>query len=264
MPDHLRYISGLIFLFFVFKCYFLESVFGWFMSLEQLFRLCEQDARIHELNLAITEIRKGVQNQITEIKATQARVEQFSEKEKQFEVKLRATEVEVQAAEEELKRLQAQRMQVSSEKMLIGVDQKIEAQSGLISSLEEKWFEDQEAAEVARENLIKMKDYLESEQTKQERLIEDGNSKLDGLEHEFKQLMDLRPTNLDGLQASILKKYEFQRSKNATGKVLFDIVSNNCPRCGMQIPNRTFEMVRYNGEVASCSSCDALLFYSGK
>tara|TARA_Y100000589_G_scaffold127717_2_gene121582 strand:+ start:9466 stop:10170 length:705 start_codon:yes stop_codon:yes gene_type:complete len=234
------------------------------MSLEQLFHLCGQDARIYELNLEIARIRKAMEDQIAEIKSMKARVEQFSDKEKQFEIKLRATEVEVQAAEQELKRLQAQRMQVSSQKILSGLDQKIEAQSGLISELEEKWFEDQEALEVSQENLIKMRGHLESEQLKQEKVIETGNSKLDGLEQEFKHLMDLRSSNLDGLQATFLKRYEFQRSKNSTGRILFDICENNCSRCGMQIPSRTFEMVRYNGEVASCSSCDALLFYSGK
>ncbi len=233
------------------------------MSVEQLFRLCEQDARIHELNLTIGEIRNGMQGQIAEIKLIKTRIDQFYEKEKQFEIKLRATEVEVQAAEEELKRLENQRMQVSSEKMLSGVEKKIEAQSSEISILEEKWFEAQEALEISTENLNKMKSLLKSEESKQEILIEDGNSKLDSLEKEFKDLLESRPLNLDGLESSFLKSYEFQRSKSSTARVLFDISSNNCPRCGMQIPNRTFEMVRYNGEVTTCSSCNALLFYSG-
>ena len=163
------------------------------MSLEQLFRLYEQDGRIHELNLEISEIRNGMQDQIAEIKLINTRINQFYEKEKQFEVKLRATEVEVQAAEEELKRLQNQKMQVSSEKMLSGVEKKIETQSILISTLEEKWFEEQEALEVSRENLNKMKSHLQSEESKSESLIEDGNSRLDVLEKEFKDLLDLRP-----------------------------------------------------------------------
>ena len=234
------------------------------MSLEQLFRLYEQDGRIHELNREIVQIRTGMQDQIAEIRSIETRIDQFHEKEKQFEVKLRATEVEVQAAEEELKRLQNQKMQVSSEKMLSGVEKKIETQSRLVSKLEDKWFEEQEALEVSRENLNKMKVHLESEESKQESLIEDGNSKLDILEKEFKDLLELRPLNLDGLQSSFLKSYEFQRSKSSTAKVLFYITSNNCQRCGMQIPNRTFEMVRYNEEVTSCSSCNALLFYSCK
>jgi len=133
-----------------------------------------------------------------------------------------------------------------------------------VSALEDKWFEEQEALEVSRENLKQMESHLESEEPKKERLIEDGNSKLDSLEKDFKDLLEMRPLNLDGLQSSFLKNYEFQRSKSSTAKVLFDITSNNCPRCGMQIPNRTFEMVRYNEEVTTCSSCNALLFYSGR
>ena len=235
-----------------------------FMSLEQLIRLCEQDERIHELNQAITEIRAGIQGQMAEIESIKTRMNQFHEKEKQFEIKLKSTEGEMQAAEEELSRLQNQRMQASSEKILSGLDKKIETQSAEISLLEEKWFEDQDVLDVSKENLKKMEAHLQSEELKKETLIQDGNGKLDSLENELKDLMESRPLNLDGLQSKFLKNYEFLRSKSPTAKLLFDITSNHCPRCGMQIPNRTFEMVRYNEEVTSCSSCNALLFYSGK
>ena len=157
MTNQLRYISGLVSLFFVLHTHSLKNVFRYFMSLEQLFRLYEQDGRIHDLNREIVQIRTGMRDQIAEIRSIETRIDQFYEKEKQFEVKLRATEVEVQAAEEELKRLQNQKMQVSSEKMLSGVEKKIETQSTLVSALEDKWFEEQEALEVSRENLKQMK-----------------------------------------------------------------------------------------------------------
>ena len=233
------------------------------MSVEQLLNLSVNDSRINELNQRILKVRESIKVYVNEVQQMQARLTGYIEKEKQLEVKARGVEFEVQSAEEELKRLDQQKMQVSSQKMLDGVNLKIESQRLTIDALEERWLDAQENVESARDNVEQAEKQLKELEGNKEEVISKGNVELDELETECRQLLDLRPTYLDGLETTVLQAYEKQRARDIFAIVVFDITSNNCPRCGMQIPNRTFEMVRYNGEVTSCSSCASLLFYSG-
>lgn len=233
------------------------------MSIEQLQNLSEQDARIYELNALIEKVRKTMQERVAEVQQAQARLDSCEKRERELELHARAVESEVQAAEDELRKFESQRMQASSQKILEGVDAKIVSQKSIISVLEERWMDLQEGLEGARENSNQTRESLRRSRNDQEVAISKGNRELDELESECRELLDLRPSALDGLETEILQAYEKQRARDAFAKVLFDIQENNCPRCGMQIPNRTFEVVRYRGEVTSCSSCSSLLFYSG-
>lgn len=233
------------------------------MSVEQLLNLSVNDSRINELNQRVVKVRNSIKVYVSEIQEMQTRLAGYVDKEKHLELKARSVECEVQSAEEELRRLDHQKMQVSSQKMLDGVNLKIESQKQVIASLEERWLDAQENVESARDNVLQAKRQLVELEESREEFISKGNLELDELESECRELLELRPAYLDGLETAVLQAYEKQRARDIFAKVIFDITSNNCPRCGMQIPNRTFEMVRYSGQVTSCASCAGLLFYSG-
>ena len=232
------------------------------MSLEIISRLHDHDRQILDLALQIRKERIRVK-ELTG--ATQKATESLGDaekKQKEGELNLRNLELKLKEFEGEKKKLEQQKMAATSEKMLEAVQGRLDSLIQNMETVEEEWFMATEEHEALVETVSRLGDVGAEDRRKAEDEIDKINGLLVDRQKELAQLVEDRPTFMDGLESAVLQHYERLRAQDPYRVVVGAVESQICPICSMQIASKDYSRIRYDLEVKNCPDCGSILFWN--
>ncbi len=230
-------------------------------GLDKLLELQNQDTTITRLEAESRAIPGEIQALDARLAGARAGLDAAKAKADHIQKERRAKERELDEATLNIKKKQARLFEIKTNEEYSAVLREIEGLKEKSSKLEEQILELFERADVAAKTLADAeKQYKAAEAVCQKERAE-KEAHLTSLRRELVELREGRKGQASRLDSDLLRQYT--RLVQSRGVAVVAVKDGSCSGCGIALTPQTYNEVRRNDRMFTCSSCNRILYFAG-
>jgi len=226
----------------------------------KIVQLQEIDSKIYNLKQE-KEIKKPskLEQLKSEFEQKKQSLSAFEEKIKEIQLKKKEEEIELASKEESLRKAQSQLYQLKTNKEYQAKLSEIASLKADVSVEEDNLLKILDEIEVAKKDFDSQKDTLNQEEVafkEEESKIQNEIKEIDA---QIKNLEDKRKSFINGVDQSILAKYE-QLLRTRQGLAIVPVNNGNCGYCYMRVTHQKINQIKMYKDLVFCESCVHILY----
>lgn len=230
-------------------------------GLDKLLELQKLDSAIARLETEAQAIPQQIQALEARLTGARATLDQAKAKADQIQKDRRAGERDLDEATQNVKKKQARLFEIKTNEEYSAVLKEIEALKEKSSRLETEILELLERADATAKTVADAeKEYKAAEAACQkERAEKEGQ--LAKLQQDLASLTESRKGQASRLDGGLLQQYT--RLLKTRGVAVVAAKDGSCGGCGIALTPQTYNEVRRNDRMFTCSSCNRILYFAG-
>ena len=230
-------------------------------AIEKLLILQERDRQISSTRAQLAQISPERHALQTKAAATQAGYEAAKQRGKQIESDKKRLELDVEAKQALITKYANQQLQTRKNEEYRALAHEIETCKADINKIEDQEIELMEQGEVAAKQVVA----AQAEAAAAKKLVDDQIGNLDvredNLKKELAQLEASRGDLASAVDESACGRYD-RLMKSKGGAVVVGIQHGVCGGCHMKLPAQVMVTCKAEQEIATCSNCGRILYYT--
>lgn len=179
----------------------------------------------------------------------------------QLQKNRRARERQLDDAALNIKRKQARLFEIKTNQEYAAVLKEIEVLKGQTSKLEEEVLELLERADAAAKTVADAERTFKAAEAVYQEERAGKEEQLANLRRELASLREARKAEASRLESGLLQQYA--RLVKTRGVAVVAVKDGSCSGCGIALTPQTYNEVRRNDRMFTCTSCNRILYYAG-
>jgi len=230
-------------------------------GLDKLLELQKLDTTIARLETEVRVIPQQIQG--LEARLTEARgsLNQARAKADQIQKERRAKERELDDATLNTKKKQARLFEIKTNEEYSAVLKEIEALKQKSDKLEEEILELLERADVTAKAVGEAEKEFKTAEALCQKERTEREGQLSKLDQDLADLRDSRKAQASRLDGGLLQQYT--RLVKLRGVAVVAVKDGSCTGCGIALTPQTYNDVRRNDRMFTCSSCSRIIYFAG-
>jgi len=236
------------------------SQFMW-NGLDKLLDLQKLDLAITRLDAEVREIPQQIQalqTRLTEAKAGLDRAKAVAD---QIQKDRRAKERELDEATQNIKKKQARLFEIKTNEEYSAVLKEIESLKEKSSKLETEVLELFERADGAAKTVAEAEKEFKAAEALHQKDRTEKEGQLTRLKQDLANFQEARKGQASRLDGTLLQQYA--RLARTRGNAVVPVRDGSCTGCGIALTPQTYNEVRRNDRMFTCSSCNRILYFAG-
>jgi len=230
-------------------------------GLDKLLELQKLDLAVARLDVETREIPQQIQALESRLTGARAALDQAKGKADQIQKNRRAKERELDEAAQNVKKKQARLFEIKTNEEYSAVLKEIESLKEKSSKLETEILELLERGDVAAKTVTDAeKEFKAAEGLHQKERAEKG-AQLARLKQDLAGLKEASKGQASRLDSTLLQQY--MRLAKTRGVAVVAVKDGSCTGCGIALTPQTYNEVRRNDRMFTCSSCNRILYFAG-
>jgi len=230
-------------------------------GLDKLLELQKLDLAVARLDVETREIPQQVQALESRLTGARSALDQAKGKADQIQKNRRAKERELDEAAQNVKKKQARLFEIKTNEEYSAVLKEIESLKEKSSKLETEILELLERGDVAAKTVTDAeKEFKAAEGLHQKERAEKG-AQLARLKQDLAGLKEASKGQASRLDSTLLQQY--MRLAKTRGVAVVAVKDGSCTGCGIALTPQTYNEVRRNDRMFTCSSCNRILYFAG-
>ena len=230
-------------------------------GLDKLLELQKLDLAVARLDVETREIPQQIQALESRLTGARAALDQAKGKADQIQKNRRAKERELDEAAQNVKKKQARLFEIKTNEEYSAVLKEIESLKEKSSKLETEILELLERGDVAAKTVTDAeKEFKAAEGLHQKERAEKG-AQLARLKQDLAGLKEASKGQASRLDSTLLQQY--MRLAKTRGMAVVAVKDGSCTGCGIALTPQTYNEVRRNDRMFTCSSCNRILYFAG-
>jgi len=230
-------------------------------GLDKLLELQKLDFAAARLDVEAQEIPQQIQALESRLTGARSALDQAKGKADQIQKNRRAKERELDEAAQNVKKKQARLFEIKTNEEYSAVLKEIESLKEKSSKLETEILELLERGDVAAKTVTDAeKEFKAAEGLHQKERAEKG-AQLARLKQDLAGLKEASKGQASRLDSTLLQQY--MRLAKTRGMAVVAVKDGSCTGCGIALTPQTYNEVRRNDRMFTCSSCNRILYFAG-
>lgn len=230
-------------------------------GLDKLLELQKLDLAIVRLDTEARAIPEQIQALEARLTGARAALDQAKAKADQIQKDRRAKERELDDVTLNIKKKQARLFEIKTNEEYSAVLKEIEALKEKSSKLETEILELLERADGAARTVADAeKEFKAAEAARQKERVE-KEAQLAKLQQDLASFREARKGQASRLGSALLQQYT--RLQKTRGVAVVAVKDGSCTGCGIALTPQTYNEVRRNDRMFTCSSCNRIIYFAG-
>jgi predicted nucleic acid-binding Zn-ribbon protein len=230
-------------------------------GLDKLLELQRLDEAIARLEAEGRAIPQEIQALETRLSGARASLDAGKAKADQIQKERRAKERELDEATLNTKKKQARLFEIKTNEEYSAVLKEIETLKQKSSKLEEEILILLESGDVAAKTVGDAEKGFKAAEVLCQKERAEKEAQLARLQKELINLREARKGQASRLDTDLLRQYT--RLKTSRGVAVVAVKDGSCGGCGIALTPQTYNEVRRNDRMFTCSSCNRILYFAG-
>jgi predicted nucleic acid-binding Zn-ribbon protein len=230
-------------------------------GLDKLLELQRLDEAIARLEAEGRAIPQEIQALETRLSGARASLDAGKAKADQIQKERRAKERELDEATLNTKKKQARLFEIKTNEEYSAVLKEIETLKQKSSKLEEEILILLESGDVAAKTVGDAEKGFKAAEALCQKERAEKEAQLARLQKELINLREARKGQASRLDTDLLRQYT--RLKTSRGVAVVAVKDGSCGGCGIALTPQTYNEVRRNDRMFTCSSCNRILYFAG-
>jgi predicted nucleic acid-binding Zn-ribbon protein len=230
-------------------------------GLDKLLELQKLDLAIVRLDAEARAIPEQIQALEARLTGARAALDQAKAEADQIQKDRRAKERELDEETLNIKKKQARLFEIKTNEEYSAVLKEIEALKEKSSKLETEILELLERADGAARTVADAeKEFKAAEAARQKERVE-KEAQLAKLQQDLASFREARKGQASRLDSALLQQYT--RLQKTRGVAVVAVKDGSCTGCGIALTPQTYNEVRRNDRMFTCSSCNRIIYFNG-
>jgi predicted nucleic acid-binding Zn-ribbon protein len=230
-------------------------------GLDKLLELQKLDLANARLEVEARAIPQQIQALEARVTGARAGLDQAKTKADQIQKDRRTKERELDEATLNIKKKQARLFEIKTNEEYSAVLKEIEALKEKSSKLETEILELLERADAAAKTVADAEKEFKTAESLHQKERAEKETQLAGLRQDLASLKESRKGQASRLDDTLLQQYT--RLQKTRGEVVVAVKDGSCTGCGIALTPQTYNEVRRNDHMFTCSSCNRILYFAG-
>jgi predicted nucleic acid-binding Zn-ribbon protein len=230
-------------------------------GLEKLIELQRLDAAMARLNADVQTIPQEIAGLEARLTAARGGLEAARAGLEQVQKERRSKERELEEATLGIKKKQARLFEIKTNQEYAAVLREIEVLKEKSSALEEQVLELLERADAGATAVVEAERAFRLAEAASQKERSEKEAQLTSLQRELASHREARRAQASRLEAGLLQQYT--RLVKSRDMAVVAVKDGSCTGCGMVLTPQTYNEVRRNDRMFTCTSCNRILYYAG-
>ncbi len=230
-------------------------------GLDKLLELQRLDTTIARLETESQAIPQAVQALEARLTTARTGLDAAKHRAEQLQKDRRAKERELDDALLNMKKKQARLFEIKTNEEYSAVLKEIESLKEKSSRFEEEVLDLLERGDVAAKAVADAEKEFKAAEAACQRERAEKEAQLATLQRELAQLREARKAQASRLERGLLQQYV--RLAKTRGEAVVAVKDGSCSGCGIALTPQTYNEVRRNDRMFTCTSCNRILYHAG-
>jgi hypothetical protein len=230
-------------------------------GLDKLLELQKLDLAISRLDVETREIPQQVQALQARLTGAKNVLDRAKVMAEQLQKERRAKERELDEATQNIKKKQARLFEIKTNEEYSAVLREVESLKEKSSKLETEILELLERADGVAKTVADAEKEFKAAETLHQKERTEKEAQLEKLKHDLAKLKEARKGQASRLDSTLLQQYT--RLAKTRGEAVVAVKDASCAGCGIALTPQTYNEVRRNDRMFTCSSCNRILYFAG-
>jgi predicted nucleic acid-binding Zn-ribbon protein len=230
-------------------------------GLDKLLELQKLDLAIARLDFEARAIPQQIQALEARLTGARAGLDQAKTKADQIQKDRRTKERELDEATLNVRKKQARLFEIKTNEEYSAVLKEIEALKEKSSKLETEILELFDRADAAAKTVSDAEKEFKAAEALHQKERAEKEAQLAGLRQDLANLKESRKGQASRLDGALLRQYT--RLQKTRGEAVVAVKDGSCTGCGIALTPQTYNEVRRNDRMFTCSSCNRILYFAG-
>ena len=230
-------------------------------GLDKLLELQKLDLAVARLDVETREIPQQIQALESRLTGARAALDQAKGKADQIQKDRRAKERELDEAAQNVKKKQARLFEIKTNEEYSAVLKEIESLKEKSSKLETEILELLERGDVAAKTVTDAEKEFKAAEGLHQKERAEKEAQLARLKQDLAGLKEASKGQASRLDSTLLQQY--MRLAKTRGVAVVAVKDGSCTGCGIALTPQTYNEVRRNDRMFTCSSCNRILYFAG-
>jgi predicted nucleic acid-binding Zn-ribbon protein len=230
-------------------------------GLDKLLELQKLDQAIARLDVKTREIPQQIQALEARLSAAKTALDHAKAKADQIQKERRAKERELDEATQNVKKKQARLFEIKTNEEYSAVLKEIESLKEKSSKLETEVLELLERADAVAKTVAGAEKEFKAAEALHQKERAEKEADLEKLKQDLTSLKGARKGQASRLDSGLLQQYT--RLQKTRGEAVVVVKDGSCTGCGIALTPQTYNEVRRNDRMFTCSSCNRILYFAG-
>ncbi|MFI5339760.1 MAG: zinc ribbon domain-containing protein [Candidatus Methylomirabilales bacterium] len=230
-------------------------------GLDKLLELQKLDLAVARLDVETREIPQQIQALESRLTGARAALDQAKAKADQIQKDRRAKERELDEAMQNVKKKQARLFEIKTNEEYSAVLKEIESLKEKSSKLETEILELLERGDLAAKTVTDAEKEFKAAEGLHQKERAEKEAQLAKLKQDLAGLKEARKGQASRLDSTLLQQYA--RLAKTRGVAVVAVKDGSCTGCGIALTPQTYNEVRRNDRMFTCSSCNRILYFAG-
>ena len=230
-------------------------------GLDKLLELQKLDLAVARLDVEAREIPQQIQALESRLTEARAALDQAKGKADQIQKDRRAKERELDEAAQNVKKKQTRLFEIKTNEEYSAVLKEIESLKEKSSKLETEILELLERGDVAAKTVTDAEKEFKAAEGLHQKERAEKEAQLATLMQDLAALKEARKGQASRLDSTLLQQY--MRLAKTRGVAVVAVKDGSCTGCGIALTPQTYNEVRRNDRMFTCSSCNRILYFAG-
>jgi hypothetical protein len=230
-------------------------------GLDKLLELQQLDLTIARLEAEARTIPQQIQDLEARLTGARAGLDQARARADQTQRDRRAKERELEEATQNSKKKQARLFEIKTNEEYAAVLKEIESLKEKCSGLETEILELLERADATAKTVGEAEKEFKAAEAANQKERAEKEARLAKLERDLASLREARKGQASRLDSALLQQYT--RLTKTRGLAVVAVKDGSCSGCGIALTPQTYNEVRRNDRMFTCSSCNRIIYFAG-
>ncbi len=230
-------------------------------GLDKLLELQKLDLAVARLDVETREIPQQIQALESRLTGARAALDQAKGKADKIHKDRRAKERELDEVTQNVKKKQARLFEIKTNEEYSAVLKEIESLKEKSSKLETEILELLERGDVAAKTVTDAEKEFKAAEGLHQTERAEKEAQLAKLKQDLAGLKEARKGQASRLDSTLLQQYA--RLAKTRGVAVVAVKDGSCSGCGIALTPQTYNEVRRNDRMFTCSSCNRILYFAG-
>ena len=230
-------------------------------GLDKLLELQKLDVAIARLDAETRGIPQQIQALEARVTGARTTLDQAKAKAEQTQKDRRAKERELDEATLNIKKKQGRLFEIKTNEEYSAVLKEIEGLKEKASKLETEILELLERTDAATKTVADAEKEFKAAESVHQIERAEKEAQLARLQKELASLRESRKRQASRLDSILLQQYT--RLQKSRGDAVVAVKDGSCSGCGIALTPQTYNEVRRNDRMFTCSSCNRILYFAG-
>ncbi len=230
-------------------------------GLDKLLELQRLDQTIARLDVEVREIPQQIQALEARLSAAKTALDQAKTKADLIQKERRAKERELDDSTENVKKKQARLFEIKTNEEYAAVRKEIESLKEKSSKLETEILELLERSDAVAKIVAEAEKEFKASEALQQKQRAEKETDLVKRQQDLARFKEARKGQASRLDSGLLQQYT--RLQKTRGEAVVVVKDGSCTGCGIALTPQTYNEVRRNDRMFTCSSCNRILYFAG-